>query len=308
MLPPPLRRLAEGDATVAVTGATGWFGRETLDLLSRALGPQAFRARVRGYASREREMAVAGVGTVAVRPLSALEPADLLLHHAFRTDRAVAPEALAGFVLANVEITTRVLETVATGEVRGVLMTSSGAARAPGLRTNPYGTLKALDELAFAEACRRVGATCVMPRVFAAAGPHLRGGYALGELIARAHQSRALELSAHGDVVRSYAGVEEVVLVALGELLDRRDARFDTAGEVDVELGELAHTVLRILGRQDLPIVRDRHPAAAPDVYVGDGECFRGLAARHGVVLRGLDALVAATAAGPSPSPSASRS
>lgn len=301
MLAPPLRRLVDGGATVAVTGATGWFGRETLDLLGRALGPVAFGARVVGYASRAREVEVAGVGRVVVRPLADLEPADLLLHHAFRTDRGHAPEELDGFVRANVEISLRVLQTIAAGGVRGVLVTSSGAAREPDLRTKAYGALKALDELAFAEACRRAGAACVVPRVFAAAGPHLPVGssYALADLIGRAQAGRPLELTARGSVVRSYAGVEEVVLVALGELLDGTDARFDTAGEAEVEVEELARAVLRVLGREDLPVVRHRDPGVATNRYVGDGATFRALATRHGVELRTLDALIAATAAGP---------
>jgi len=99
--------------------------------------------------------------------------------------------------------------------------------------------------------------------------------------------------------VRSYAGVEEVLLVALGELLDGRDARFDTAGEADIENEELARTACASFGREELPVVRHRDPDAAPDLYVSQGDRFRALAARHGIALRDLPALVAATATGP---------
>lgn len=300
-VPPPLRRLADGAQTVAVTGATGWFGREALDLLGRALGPDAFHRRVRAYASRPREVDVAQVGRVPVRALADLEPAGLLLHFAFRTDRALPAGALDGFVRENVEITTRVLAAVASGAVGGVLVASSGAAERPDLRANPYGTLKALDELAFAEACRRAGAACVVPRVFAAAGPHISGPYALADLIAQARAGRPVEVSARGDVVRSYAGVEEVVAVAVGALLDGSDAAFDTAGEIEVEVEELARLVLRVLGREDLGVLRVRDPAAPANRYVGDGARFHALAREHGVTLRDLPALVAATAAGLSP-------
>lgn len=293
------QRLAEGDATFAVTGATGWFGRVTLDLLGRVLGSAAFSRRVTGYASRAREVAVAGVGPVVVRSLEELVPADVLLHYAFVTRRRLAPDELDVFVRINVEITSRVLNAIATGQVRRLFVTSSGAVRRPDLQTNPYGTLKALDELAFPEACRRTGASCVVARVFNVAGAHMTqpAVYALGDLIARARAGRPLELSARGDVVRSYVGVEEVVLVALGELLKARSAFFETAGDQAVEIEGLAHTVLRVLGREDLAVVRDRHPDAPADVYVGDGTRLRELAARHGVGLRGLDSLVAAAAA-----------
>lgn len=293
------QRVTAGGEAFAVTGATGWFGRVTLDLLARILGPEAFARRVTAYASRPRTVEVAGAGRVDVLALEDLRPAEVLLHYAFVTRRDLAEHELDAFVRANVEITTRVLAAVATGSVRHLVVTSSGAARTPDLRSNPYGALKALDELVFTAACSARGTTLVLPRVFAVAGPHLTavGTYALGDLIQRAKDGRPLELTARADVVRSYAGIEEVVLVALGEALAGRDARFDTAGEVNVEIEELACTVRRVLGRPDLPVVRDRDPAASPNVYVGDRCAFYALAARHGLALRGLDALVAATAA-----------
>lgn len=301
-VPPDLaRRLAADGGTFAVTGASGWFGRVTLDLLAAALGPEEFRRRVTAYASRERHVGVAGVGEVRLLPLAQLEAADTLLHYAFITRRNLPPGELDAFVRANVEITSRVLGVIAGGGVSRLFVTSSGAARRPDLAANPYGALKALDELAFPEACRRAGAACVVARVFNVAGAHMThaGVYALGDLLARAQRGEPLEIAARGDVVRSYVGVEEVVLVALGELMESRSSSFETAGPEAVEVEELARRVRRVVGRDGLAVVRDRDPAVVPDVYVGDGGRFGELAARHGVALRGLDELIAAAAAAP---------
>lgn len=299
-LPPAMaQRLAAEGGTFAVTGATGWFGRVTLDLLARALGPAEFARRVTAYASRAQAVEVTGAGTVGVLPLDELEPADTLLHYAFVTRRGLPPEQVDAFVRTNVAITSRVLGVVAGGRVARLFVTSSGAARRPDMELNPYGALKALDELAFAEASRRAGTACVVARVFNVAGAHMThaGVYALGDLLGRASRGEPLEIAARGDVVRSYVGVEEVVGVALGELLDGRSDCFETAGEEEVEVEQLARTVRRVVGREDLAIVRHRAAGAVPDVYVGDGTRFGELAARHGVVLRSLEQLVAAAAA-----------
>lgn len=283
-----------------MTGATGWFGRVTLDLLGRALGPQAFRERVAAYASRARTVDVEGAGTVELRPLDELEPAELLLHFAFVTRTRIAAEEHDAFVAANVAISSRLLAVIATGSVRGVLVTSSGAARDPDLARNPYGALKRLDELAFPAACREAGANCVVARVFNVGGAHMTqpGAYALGDLLLRARAGRPLDIAARGDVVRSYVAVEDVVAVALAELVAGRDAFFETAGDRTVEIEELAYVVLRVLGRPELPVTRKRDASTAPSVYVGDGARLNELASRHGLALGDLEAVVAATAAG----------
>jgi UDP-glucuronate decarboxylase len=298
--PTPVQRWATTGETVAVTGATGWFGRVTLDLLGRVLTPQAFHDRVRGYASTAREVDVDHVGTVRLRPLSELLPADMLLHYAFVTTTRVSVAEHDGFVAANAAITARVAAAIRTGTVRRFLVTSSGSAHDADLQRNPYGTLKWFDELLFSEACRRAGATCVVARVFNVAGPHMTRpeAYALGDLIGRVQAGRPLELAARGDVVRSYVGVEEVVQVALGELLDGRDAVFETGGAAEVEIEGLARAIRRVLGREDLPVLRRRDPTAPANRYVGDGALMCELAVRHRVAVRGLDDLIRATATG----------
>ncbi|MEJ7894552.1 MAG: NAD(P)-dependent oxidoreductase, partial [Solirubrobacteraceae bacterium] len=270
--PDPFRRLAASGQQVAVTGATGWFGRVTLDLLAAALGPEAFRSRVAVYASRSRRLVVAGVGDVAARPLAELEPAEVLLHYAFVTRTQIPDDERDAFVAANVAITARVLQTVRSGAVRRLLVTSSGAALRPDLDANPYGALKALDELAFPEACRRVGAACVVARVFNVAGAHMTqpDAYALGDLIRQVRAGGPVRIAATGAVVRSFAGVEEIVATAVGELLEDRGGCFETGGSQIVEIEELAALVRRVLGRDEVVIERRRDPRAPESVYLGD--------------------------------------
>ncbi len=294
------QRLAATGERVAVTGATGWFGRVALDLLGRSMGPAAFREHVAGYASGARSVTVAGVGAVDLRPLADLEPAEVLLHFAFVTRSRVLPEDHDAFVAANAAISSRVLAAIATGQVRRVFITSSGAARDPDMTTNPYGALKRLDELAFSAACCDARAACVVARVFNVGGAHMSQpkAYALGDLILRAQAGESLAIAARGEVVRSYVAVQDIVVVALGELLADRDAFFDAAGERPVEIEELARVVRTVLGRPELSIVRELDPSAAANIYLGDGRRFRELAREHRVTLQDLEAVVAVTAAG----------
>jgi dTDP-glucose 4,6-dehydratase len=277
-----------------VTGATGWFGRVTLDLLAAALGPEAFAARVTGYASTARTVPVAGAGEVALRPFAELAPADVLLHFAFLTPDRLAAVGHERFVAANLALTRRVQDVLEGGRVGALVLASSGAARAPDLDANPYGALKRLDELVLR------GPATVVARVFAVGGPHLARPeiYALGDLVARALAGRPLVVRATRPVVRAYAAIGDVVALALAEALAGRDAAFDTGGE-EVEVGELADVVRHALARPDLEVERPPlEPGAAADRYVGDPAAMRELARRHGVELQPLEAIVRATAAG----------
>jgi UDP-glucuronate decarboxylase len=295
------------DEIVAVTGATGWFGAVALDLLYEALGDQA-AARVVGYASSPREVAVSDGRTVKVRKLVDLvcqdPPPTTLLHFAFITRDKVAALGIDSYTSQNVAITATVLGAIAKHRPRQVVVASSGAVYRPAgglacdLRSDPYGTLKHVDELALRAVTRDGGGVCVIPRVFSVAGARMTkpGLYALGSMIQMATVGGPIVVRARGPVFRSYCGVDEVVALALWAALSGRDFVFDTCGTV-VEVGELAGMVAQVHDLDVDVVRRTWDPDVVADRYHGDGRLMEELAAEAGLPLRPLLALVRETSA-----------
>src|SRR5690242_17265911 len=116
---------------IVITGAGGWLGRATLDLLQDALGAE-FGKRVCCFGSRRRALAVSGGNSIEQWPLSELsslstEPT-LLLHMAFLTkDRAETMDE-PSYRAANTEIRRTVLEALSRSGAEAVFVASSGAA------------------------------------------------------------------------------------------------------------------------------------------------------------------------------------
>jgi nucleoside-diphosphate-sugar epimerase len=294
--------LRDTDEVIAVTGATGWLGAVALDLIFAAFGDEA-PARVTGYASSRRDQIVADGRTVRIRPLVELPdqvPAPTtLLHFAFLTRTKITALGLDRYTSQNIDITTTVLRAISVHRPRRVVLASSGAVYAPAggfvsdLRSDPYGTLKRLDELALQAAARDVGGVCVIPRIFSVAGgrstePRL---YALGDMIAMAKNGGPIEVRARRPVVRSYSGADEIVSLALWAALSGRDTVFDTGGPA-VEIGDLARLVAQVHGLNDDHVHRVWDPDATPDRYVGDSQAMAGLAAEARLTLRTLPTLV----------------
>jgi len=299
------RRLRDGDERIAVTGATGWLGRVTLDILREALGPEGLERRVSAYASRERR--VDGIDVRALSTLGDADPApDVILHYAFATRELVTVQGLEPYVSGNLEVSLHVLRALRRGGVRGFFYTSSGAVYdAEGrletdLRANPYGALKHLDELAFAAACRTAGTGCAIARVFNVSGPHMAKPrrFALGDLVLRAQAGEPLVVKARHPVRRSFVAAADVAALGLSLALAGEDACFDTAGERVVELGELAELVRDVIADDTLPIRRDYDPRAAAHEYVGQAGEMTALARRHDLPLASLEQQIRDTAAG----------
>jgi nucleoside-diphosphate-sugar epimerase len=286
-------RLGMGRERVIVTGAGGWLGLATLEMLYALLG-EAIHDRVVCFGSHERTLRLRGGLEVAQHPLAAMAelPAkpSLLLHLAFLTQekaRTLSPEAYAA---ANWTISLQVMTALDRVGVRGVFLASSGAAY---LADDPkaartkrlYGALKKEDEDRFVGWAEDGRGRLVIARIFNLAGPYInkRASYALACFIADVLADRAIEISASNRVYRSYVAVEELMSVAFGALTAEPSGivRFDTAGAA-LEMDGIAHAVADTLAPR-LAVRRAAMTRDLPDRYVGDGAAYTALRDALGV-------------------------
>jgi len=311
-LPARLRTAIEaGGLSFIVTGAGGWIGRATLQLLAEALGPAGFARRVRPLAASARRLKLMNGIEAELAPLSELEGIHsqpcLLMHYAFLGREKTSTMSLADYVAANERISAAVQRAVARLKPQAVFLSSSGAvygldgALETDLARNPYGAMKLRDEEAFAEACGEAGTKLVVPRIFNLAGPYINKleGYALACFIRDALAGRPIAIRANRPVLRSFVPVGDLVALVLALLLDpvAPGATFDTAGEREVEMSELAALVSRAVAGRALPIDRPRlDPALPPERYVGDPAAMRSLAQGQGIAFAPLEDQIRQTA------------
>jgi UDP-glucuronate decarboxylase len=288
-------RLVDSGLDVVVTGGTGWLGRATLEMLDSSLGPLTSR-RLHVFASRGRTLRLRSGTTVTVHPLEVLPDLEvgpyLLTHYAFATREQVASLGVAEYIARNNRVTDLVTKFVGAVRPQGVLMMSSGAVYFGGdLETNPYGLLKARDETRFlhlADDEHGPAVRVVVPRLFNLAGPFITKPelFALGSIIEDIGRGGPIRLHADHRVVRSYIHVRDLVELAFAMMLGAgplpADA-FDTAGECEVEVGELAELAATVLGRPDIEVVRPPVGAARTDRYVGNPTVIRSLCNSYGV-------------------------
>lgn len=300
------RILATDTPHVAITGASGWIGLATLDLLERALGPD-FASRVSCYGSAPRRLDLGGGREVAQRALSDLQGLRAeriwVLHFAFQTKDRAEVMSEAEYRAANRAIADTVLTALDRIGAERVFVASSGAATkaddpvaSPAMRL--YGQLKRDDEARFADWADTHAKRAVIGRIFNITGPYINKhqAYAMASFILDALAGRSITVNAPRDVIRGYVAIRELVTLILALLAEAPNgvARFDSGGEA-LELGEVAKVVDRALGGIGVTRATITDPVA--DRYVGDAAQYDRLLARLGITPVPLDWQIVETAA-----------
>ena len=303
--------LLDRDICFVVVGATGWLGQATLDVLDATLGLQ-MAGRVIAFGSRSRDIKLRAGRTVRIHPLDdlvnlAANKRYVFLHYAFLTRGQVATYNHDDYIAGNAAITDAVSRTIAARKTIGLFIPSSGAVyRKDGtldddITANPYGALKLRDEAHFARLAAQEGIPLAIFRVFNLGGPYINkiNTYALSSIILDVLRGGPVTLRASHPVIRSYVSIFDVIDLALCILFDleQRIAKpFDTAGEREIELSELAQLCATTLGHPDIRIERPVLREELADRYVGDGTAMRGRATRYGIALASLSDQINETA------------
>ncbi|WP_295631759.1 NAD(P)-dependent oxidoreductase [Novosphingobium sp.] len=296
--------LRQSQQRIVVTGASGWLGRATLDLLHDALG-EAFANRVVCFGSGRGEVRLSATRVIEQRPLSELgtlpRQPTLLLHFAFlgkeRAEAMPEPEYRA----ANRAIRQTVLDSLDRIGVEAAFVASSGAARhaddaSASHAMQLYGTLKREDEDAFAAWADANAARTVIGRIFNISGPHINkvDSYALSSFLLDALAGGPVVVRARHDVRRGYVAIRELLSLVFALLLEQQNGvvRFDSGGE-DTELGALA---AMIASSMNCAVERPALRTGTADSYLGDDHSYRRLLAHHRIISVPLTQQIAETA------------
>ena len=289
---------------IVVTGASGWLGCATLDLLCEALGDD-FQTRVVCFGSRRSEVRLSTTRSIEQRPLSELgalpNQPTLLLHFAFLGKERAEVMAEPEYRAANRAIRQTVLDALDPIGAEAAFIASSGAARhvddpaaSPAMRL--YGTLKREDEDAFAAWAKARETSLTIGRIFNLSGPHINklGSYALSSFLLDALAGGPVVVRAMHPVRRGYVAIRELMSLVFALMLDGGAGvtRFDSGGE-EIELGELAEMIATPVA---CPVNRPALRTGAPDSYLGDDQAYRRLLARHGIASVPLADQIAETA------------
>lgn len=308
--PETAARLQKSSYDFVVTGATGWLGRATLQMLYHALGEQ-FHRRVTALGARKSRIHLGekNGGAVAyshdVEPLigwmSVSQRPLMVFHYAFLTKDKVGELNQDDYVTCNDMISAQVGQWVASGQVRCMVVPSSGAvydylrASNRDLSAGLYGKLKYLDELRFSEVCQANGSGLVIPRVFNLSGPYINKlkSYALASFIVQALQQGVINIYATRAVVRSYYFIGDLVQLCVHLLMEQQAPHincFDVAGDETIELSALARRALFSVGADPTRVVRQPlHDHEAPDIYLGDPLRIRAIERGLGIIPMALE-------------------
>ena len=309
-LPPDMaERLRSSHWRVLVTGAGGWLGQAALEMLVDALGAD-WRKRVSAFGSNERLLVLRDGSEIRQQPLTMLptltRQPSLLLHFAYLTREKATRMPVEAYLATNRALSQIAAEGGATIGMERAFVTSSGATHAaldavddadPGLL---YGKLKLEDEALFERfAGDNPARRAFVARLFNLSGPYINklDSYALASFIRQA-RSGCIQIRARHPVIRSYTSASNLLGVAIGQLLSDDAPRFqcvETAGDQEVEVGELAKMVCNVVS-PNARIERNECAKQPIDRYVGNGRDYRFLLGEHGIAEHALQRQIIDTA------------
>lgn len=297
------RRLVETAVSredrVLILGATGWFGRSAIDLLSGT------GAAVLPIASAARDFDVAGSRVSASgwsEELAVDFDATIVVDCAFLTRDRTADLALQEYATTNRMLTERMLRAARGRSARRVITISSGAAVYPkdalqgGLEANPYGFLKREAEESLRQLADATGLRGIVARAWSVSGAYVQHprNYALADLILQASVGD-LRVRATRPVWRRYVLADELLAVALAD----GGSGFEVieSGGPLVEMSDLARCVRDAIHPT---AAIDRAPSTIddPDRYHSDGVGWNAKVVRTGLDAYDLRSQIELTARG----------
>jgi len=284
-----LNKLEEFEGQFLITGASGWLGKATLELLRNV--SENFPNNIVCFGSSEKFIKLLDGTKVKQHRLLDLMSypkgkAHYLINLAFLTKEKSVQLPKKEFIETNRYLLRFITEQSLRIEVPNIITMSSGSVYSQDnnlvkdIDEDIYGFLKLEEESVFLKLSES-GSRIVIPRLFNVSGPHVYKYdlYMLPSLIYQALKGGKIVINSEITVYRSFVSLAELMSVVLGtfEEIELGDSViFDASGEEVVEIGELALKVKRLLSPQS-QIIRGEIRNEVVDTYLGSIQEYTGL-------------------------------
>jgi len=287
---------------VAVSGATGWLGLETIERVSQILDLKdliLYSSNGRGI-SRSTGSNLETISFISATPPESL---DGFVHLAFLTRDKISLFGHSEYVAKNISLISKACAIIESSRPKWVVLVSSGAIFDRNTRDlesdslkNPYGFCKRIEENLILDSASKVGANVVIGRLWGATGSLMppNPAYAISNFIYGAHSQRKIDIKSGGLVFRRYVDAGEFMETLLKAAISGEHTIVNSGGP-KIEIGELAKLVSNEFA--GVEISRPEEQEGVDDYFPSDDE-FESLALKVGVKLSDLPIQVSRTVKG----------
>jgi len=269
-----LKQALPSNVRILVNGANGWLGKNISESLWKIFSHD-FNSQVLLTGSKNGILQLQNGSELAIKLWSEglieeFQPTHVI-QLAFKTRDHVGEISNDDYISLNEEIINRALWMISLPSTQGFLHTSSGAAlgeTAFDKQIDPYGYLKRFEESSYSSACEENGKRYVGLRVWSTTGRYIKTGglFAIESLISQATSSGNLSINSQGEVWRSYADANEILLAGLIALFTDETGMYNSGG-IRTEIGELAGIIASLVHGHTPEISRIKNSSATASVY-----------------------------------------
>ncbi|MDC3094276.1 NAD(P)-dependent oxidoreductase [Prochlorococcus sp. AH-716-M10] len=288
---------------IAVTGATGWIGKNLIETLMQKIGYETFIKNVFLYGSKEKILIInKNCRSVYINKLSKLKNDsvkfnfDLVIHSAFLVRDHLNGVGIKNYIKINKEITNLVLQSLKRLTNPKLILLSSGAASAHkdisdeiALIKDPYGFLKREEEIIF----NNIADTAIF-RVYALSGRFMRNPerFALGNFILQAKKG-AIKIESEMSVIRGYVSATDLSNIIFEYFLKENTLNSNNiinAVSEEISLLNLAQIISEKFG--NVPIIHNIDKNLSMDSYSYPPTKFQLLSKKLNYSLMSIDAQI----------------
>jgi nucleoside-diphosphate-sugar epimerase len=289
-----LREKLLGYDKICITGASGWIGKEAVELISGCLGSQ-FQDRVTLVSSNGRSVSLdtAQFKTITWESFLEFGKFDLILHLAFLNQDKLADLGSALYLQINRKLTSDVLTVASRNSSGSILAASSGAAKCyrsdvnSGLSYEVYSGVKNEMEEAFFK-CKLFKHIGLM-RIWNISGVHasIQAPYALSSFISQGLTGDVIHVRGNPASTRAYVNAQEMLWVYLMALGNYDKSPLDSGGHI-TSLLNLAKVVASAIGGKKISFGESGEQAALTS-YVPTTSKFDAFASEFSFKLSSLE-------------------